>query len=176
METQEQSHTPSVVIVAAISRTTHALGNKNGLLWYIPSDLKRFKEKTLGHPVIMGRKTFESIITTLGKPLPDRQNIVVTRNPDFAYDGVTVASSLEEALAQAQAHNPTEIHIGGGAELYRQALPFVDKLFVTLVDDEPEADTFFPEFEHDFVIKKEHDVQEHNELKYQWVDYERKTQ
>ncbi len=163
-----------VCIVVAMSRNKRALGNKNGLLWHIPSDLKRFKEKTLGHPIIMGRKTFESIIAILGKPLPLRQNIVVTRNPDFTYDGVTVASSLEEALTQAQAHNPTEIHVGGGAELYRQALPFVDKLFVTFVDDEPEADTFFPEFEHDFVIEKEHDVQEHNGLKYQWVDYERK--
>jgi dihydrofolate reductase len=174
METEEQSHTPSVVIVVAQSRIRRALGNKNRLLWHIPQDLKRFKEKTLGHPIIMGRKTFESIVTILGKPLPGRQNIVVTRNPDFTYEGVIVASSLEDALAQAQALHPTEIHIGGGAELYTQALPFVDKLFVTFVDDEPEADTFFPEFEHDFVITKEHVAQEHNGLKYQWVDYVRR--
>jgi dihydrofolate reductase len=174
METDDQSHAPNVVIVVAMSRNRRALGNKNGLLWHIPQDLKRFKEKTLGYPVIMGRKTFESIVTILGKPLPGRQNIVVTRNPDFMYEGVIVASSLEDALAQARALHPTEIHIGGGAELYTQALPFVDKLFVTFVDDEPEADTFFPEFEHDFEIAETHEKQEHNGLKYQWVDYERK--
>lgn len=164
----------TVVIVAAIARNTRALGNKNKLLWHIPDDLKRFKEKTLGHPIIMGRKTFESIIAILGKPLPNRQNIVVTRNKDYFYRDVLVTSSLEEAFKRAQALNPSEIHIGGGAELYTQALPFVEKLYLTQVDDTPEADTFFPKFEHEFVITEAHEMREHNGLKYQWVDYKRK--
>ena len=162
-----------VVIVAAMSRKTHALGNKNGLLWHIPLDLKRFKEKTLGHPIIMGRKTFESIVAILGKPLPGRQNIVITRNPDFSYDNVMVASSIEDAFAQAQLLNPSEIHIGGGAEIYKQALPFVDELYVTYVDDEPEADTFFPPFEDMFTITCEHPEETYNDFSYQWVDYVR---
>ena len=160
-----------VVIVAAISRKTRALGNKNKLLWHIPQDLKRFKEKTLGHPVIMGRKTFESIVAILGKPLPNRTNIVVTRNQHFSYGGVVVTSSLEDALKEAEKLNPAEIHIGGGAELYKQALPFVDELYLTLVDDEPEADTFFPEFENEFIVTIEHEIQSHTDISYQFVDY-----
>ena len=162
-----------VVIVAAISRNKHALGNKNGLLWHIPEDLKRFKEKTLGHPVIIGRKTFESIVAVLGKPLPNRTNIVVTRNPNFSYDGVIVTSSLEGALQEASKLNPAEIHIGGGADLYIQALPFVDLLYLTLVDDEPAADTFFPEFEKEFIIAAEHEVEISGGITYQFVDYKR---
>ncbi len=162
-----------VVIVAAMSRKNRALGNQNGLLWHIPLDLKRFKEKTLGHPIIMGRKTFESIIALLGKPLPGRQTIVITRNPEFTYENVMVASSIEHAFAEAHTLNPTEIHIGGGAEIYAQALPFVDELYVTYVDDEPQADTFFPPFEDLFTVTCEHDIQTYQELTYQWVDYKR---
>jgi dihydrofolate reductase len=165
---------PKVVVVVAMSRTTHAIGNRNELLWHIPDDLKRFKEKTLGQPIIMGRKTFESILAILGKPLPGRQNIVVTRNPDYAYEGVLIATALEEALEKAKALDPTEIHIGGGAQIYKQALPFVDKLFVTFVDNESEADTFFPAFETDFEIVQTHEPKQFENLSYQWVDYKRK--
>lgn len=163
-----------VVIVVAQSRNKRAIGVGNGLLWHIPEDLKRFKEKTLGHPIIMGRKTFESIVAILGKPLPGRQNIVVTRNREYTYDGVIVTSSLEEALQKAHELDSEEIHIGGGAEIYAQALPFVDELFVTYVDDEPKADIFFPEFENDFTVAKTHEPKEHDGLSYQWVDYVRK--
>ena len=163
-----------VVIVVAMSKEKRALGHNNELLWHIPEDLKRFKEKTLGHPIIMGRKTFESIVAILGKPLPGRTNIVVTRNPDFTYEGVTVVSSLEDAFLKAQALNPSEIHIGGGADIYRQALPFTDELYVTCVDDEPESDTFFPEFETEFEIVQQHEPKTHEGLQFQWVDYKRK--
>lgn len=174
MQTASESETTKVVIVAAMSRETRAIGNKNGLLWHIPEDLKRFKEKSLGHPIIMGRKTFESIVAILGKPLPGRTNIVVTRNPNFTFEGVSVATSLEEAFVYARALNPTEIHIGGGAEIYTQALPFVDELYLTLVDDEPEADTFFPEFKNNFEIIKTHESRMFENLSYQFVDYKRK--
>ena len=163
-----------VAIVVAMSRKTRAIGNKNELLWHIPDDLKRFKEKTLGHPIIMGRKTFESILQILGKPLPGRQNIVVTRNPDYAYEGVLIVSSLEEALQKARALDPQEVHIGGGAELYAQALPFVDDLYVTFVDDDPEGDTFFPPFSDAFEVAHEHEARDHNGFSYQWVDYIRR--
>ena len=169
------SNKVNIVIVAAISKKGRALGNKNALLWHIPEDLKRFKKLTGHHPIIMGRKTFESIITVLGKPLPGRQNIVVTHNTEFAYPNVMVVSSLEDALRVAKELDSEEIHIGGGAEIYRQILPLVDKLYITFIDNEPaEADAFFPEFENDFVVTTLSEQQEYNGLSYQWVDYIRK--
>lgn len=164
-----------IAVVAAMSRKNRGLGHENRLLWHIPDDLKRFKELTAHHPIVMGRKTFESIVAILGKPLPGRPNIVVTRNPEFDYTGVTVVGSLEEGLEKAYELDQEEIHIGGGAEIYAQALPFVDKLYVTYVNDEPEADTFFPAFEDQFEIAHEHPMCEHNGLSYQWVDYTRNT-
>jgi dihydrofolate reductase len=137
--------------------------------------MKRFKALTLGKPIIMGRKTFESILKILGKPLPGRTNIVVTRQADYvAPEGVKVTATLEEAFGEAVKENPEEIHIGGGAELYRQALPYVDKLFITWFDSDQAGDTFFPEFESEFEIIEEHPIQKHGGLEYQWVDYIRK--
>lgn len=163
-----------IIIVAAMSRKGHAIGLENGLLWHIPDDLRRFKEKTGHHPIIMGRKTFESIVVILGKPLPGRQNIVITRNTEFSYPGVIASPSLEAALGEAHNLDSEEIHIGGGAEIYTQALPFVDTLYLTFIDDEPKSDTFFPAFENDFVVTEEHEPRTHNGLSYQWVDYIRK--
>lgn len=167
--------TPSVpvVMVAAMAKTSHVVGNQNTLLWHIPEDLKRFKQLTLGHPIIMGRKTFDSIIDILGKPLPDRRTIVLTRNHDFSYEGIAVAHTLEDAFAQAQAEAPDEIHIGGGAELYSQALPYTDRLHLTLVEDEPAGDSYFPDFIDDFTVTETHPAKQYNGLTYQWVDYER---
>lgn len=163
-----------VVIVAAMSKGHKAIGKENGLLWHIPEDMKRFKKLTVGHPVIMGRKTFESIVEIVGGPLPNRPNIVITRNTDFKYDGVEVVTSLEDGLEKAVAHNPNEIHIGGGSEIYKIAMPYVDKLMLTLVNDEPEGDAFFPEFENDFEVSEKHGVETHNNLEYEWVDFVRK--
>lgn len=163
-----------IVIVAAMQRDNRAIGKDNDLLWHVPADLKRFKELTTGHPIIMGRKTFESILAILGKPLPKRTNIVVTRDRNYTYEGVKIAHSLDEAFAIARAENPAEIHIGGGAEMYSQALPFVDKLYATWFFDTQEGDTFFPAFEEDFLITTEHPQQEHEGVKFQWIDYSRK--
>lgn len=167
-------HNIPIVIVAAMSRHQRAIGNKNSLLWHIPDDLKRFKKLTLGHPIIMGRKTFDSIIEILGKPLPGRSTIVLTRDQDYAYPGVKAAHTLELAVAMALEEHPSEIHIGGGAELYRQALPVASKLHITWVYDEPIADTFFPPFEDGFSITSESGDQEYKGLHYEWIDYERK--
>jgi len=164
-----------LVIVAGVGKTNLAIGNENKLLWHVPADLRRFKQLTLGHPIIMGRKTFESILEILGKPLPDRTNIVVTRDKNYQYDGIKIAHSLEEAIAIAQAENPTEIHIGGGAELYKQALPLVTKLHITWFFGEKTADTFFPDFINDFEVTAEHPKQTHEEIEFQWVDYVRKN-
>ncbi len=165
--------TAPVAITVAIARESRAIGKNGRLLWHIPADLKRFKELTLGCPVVMGRKTFESIVAILGKPLPGRTNIVVTRQSDYAYPEVTVVSSLEAGLQAASIENPREIHIGGGADIYRQALPYVDRLYVTYVEDEPEADTFFPAFGDEFTVVKEYEPAEHGDLRYQWVDLKR---
>lgn len=163
-----------VAIVAGIGAKNRAIGKDNSLLWHVPEDLKRFKALTLGKPVIMGRKTFESIVAILGKPLPGRTNIVITRNNDYKFPGALVAQTLEEALEIASTEKPTEIHIGGGAEIYKLALPYVDRLYLTLFDDDADGDTFFPEFETEFNIEKKHGTQTHQELNYEWVDYIRK--
>lgn len=168
------THNTPVVIVAGMGRNTRAIGMKNGLIWHVPADMKRFKALTLGHPIIIGRKTFESIVAIIGKPLPGRTNIIVTRNNDYSYPGTFTASSLTDAFTIALQESPKEIHIGGGSEIYTQAMPFVDRLHITLFDDNTEGDTTFPEFENDFTITTEHESQEHEGLKFQWVDYVRK--
>lgn len=165
-------HNIPLVIVAAMGKRTRTIGLDNNLIWHVPADLKRFKELTSGKPIIMGRKTFESILRILGKPLPGRTNIVVTRQADFSVpDGVIVTDSLEAAFVAAASEQPSEIHIGGGAELYRQALPYTDRLHLTLFDDDTPGDTEFPEFESDFLEVTRSDMQLHNNLAFEWVDY-----
>lgn len=163
-----------IVIVAGIGARTRAIGKDNQLLFHVPDDLRRFKELTLGHPIILGRKTFESIVSMLGKPLPGRTNIVLTRDESYAPPGALVAHSLEEAFESAAKENPREIHIGGGEELYQMTLPYVDKLFLTLFDDDREGDSSFPEYENEFVEIYRHGIREHEGVKYEWVDFERK--
>lgn len=164
-----------LVIVTAMTKNQQVIGDKNKLLWHIPADLKRFKALTLGHPIIMGRKTFESILAILGKPLPNRTNIIVTRDSEYLYEGVKVAHSLDEALNLAQAENPSEIHIGGGGELYKEALPLVSRLYITWVESDVTGDTFFPEFLSDFAVLTEHSPEHYEGINFQWVDYMRKV-
>ncbi|MFZ2555856.1 MAG: dihydrofolate reductase [Minisyncoccia bacterium] len=165
-----------ISIIAAIGRN-RVLGKDNELLWRIPDDLKRFKELTLGHPIIMGRKTFESIIASLGKPLPGRTNIVVTRDPMWdlrSPTSVMRAGSIEEAIEKAKAALGGEkIFIGGGGQIYAEALPLVDKLYLTLIDDEKEGDSFFPFYESEFTNIVFEEFREYEGLKYRWVDLER---
>ncbi len=163
----------SVVAIGSDHQHNRVIGDGNGLLWHIPDDLRRFKEITMGHPVIMGRKTFESILSILGKPLPGRTNIVITRDTAWTYDGALVAHSLEEALRQAREIDDEEIFIGGSGQIYHEALPFIDRLYLTLIDDEKEGDSFFPAYEHVFTEKISEEGREHNGLKYRWVTLER---
>jgi dihydrofolate reductase len=133
-------------LIAAIGRG-RAIGKGGALPWRVPEDLKRFKALTTGHAVIMGRKTFDSI----GRPLPNRLNIVVTRGAPDLPEGVVRCASLGEAVARARQTDPEPFVIGGG-EIYREALPLATRLHLTLVGQDVEGcDAFFPEYEHDFV-------------------------
>ena len=163
---------PLITAVVAIGKNRE-LGKNDKLLWHIPDDLHRFKRLTLGHPMIMGRKTFESIVGYIGGPLPGRTNIVVTKDPNWKYAGVTKASTLESAIEIARRLDSEEIGIGGGASIYEQALPYIDKLYLTLIEDEKPADTFFPPYKHMFKKKVFEESHEWNGLKYKWVDLER---
>lgn len=115
------------------------IGSENQIPWHLPNDLRFFKKQTSGHHVIMGRVTFKS----LGKPLPNRTNIVITRNPYFLAEGVVVVNSIEEALRLAKTNGETEAFIIGGASIYEAAMPYVDRMYITEVDLEPEGDTRF---------------------------------
>jgi len=165
-----------ICAVVAIGRKRE-LGKDNKLLWHIPDDLKHFSQLTRGHPIVMGRKTFESIVDYAGGPLPGRTNIVLTRKRGLRnpFDNVLWAGSLREAIEVAKKQpGADEIHIGGGAELYKQALPMINKLYLTLIDAEaPEADAFFPPYEKEFTKKVFEEEHEWNGLKYKFVDLER---
>ncbi|GAA5525187.1 IS1595 family transposase ISSsu9 [Microbulbifer aestuariivivens] len=132
-------------MIAAMARN-RAIGRDNTLPWRISADLQFFKRVTMGKPLLMGRKTFESI----GRPLPGRVNIVITRNAAWRADGVTVVSSLQEGLSAARQaaveSGSAEVMVIGGAEIYRQALPLAQRLYVTEVDAEVAGDAFFPVF------------------------------
>ena len=129
-------------IIAAVGRERE-IGASNAILWNLPEDRKKFRETTTGHSVIMGRKTYESIISFLGKPLPNRTNIVITRNTDFKAPGCIIVHSMEEALATTNSDG--EVFIIGGGAIYEQTLPYVDRLYLTQIDESyPNADVFFP--------------------------------
>ncbi len=127
-----------LTIIVAISEN-NAIGKNNQLLWHLPADLKHFKEITTGHTIIMGRKTYDSI----GKPLPNRRSIVITRSTDLVIDGVEVVNSLNEAIELCKPDE--QAFIIGGAEIYNQAMPYVTAIHLTKVHQQYEADAFFPE-------------------------------
>jgi dihydrofolate reductase len=129
----------SIIVAASLN---NGIGIANGMPWHLPEDFKFFKNTTWGFPLIMGRKTFESI----GKALPGRKNIVITSNKDFSADGIFVANSLEQAIAIAEEENTKEIFIAGGANVYAQALPLANKVYLTRVNTSINADAYFPEF------------------------------
>lgn len=157
-----------ISIIAAIAEN-NAIGKNNQLLWHLPTDLKYFKNKTSGHTVIMGRKTFDSV----GKPLPNRRNIVITRQP-LTLPGCEVVSSLEDALALCQAEH--EVFIVGGAEIYRQAMDVTNILYLTIVHKAFEADAYFPEIDKDKwkeTLREAHQPDEKNNLAFSFVTLER---
>ncbi|OGE25782.1 hypothetical protein A3H85_01360 [Candidatus Daviesbacteria bacterium RIFCSPLOWO2_02_FULL_40_8] len=129
------------IIVAASENMV--IGKKGGLPWYIPEDLKRFKNITTGHPIIMGRKTHQSI----GRPLPNRTNIIITRDATYKAEGCIVVNSVEQALQQAQG-NPgaQEIFIIGGGEIYQQVMNKVERIYLTLIKGDLDGDVYFPDY------------------------------
>ena len=135
-------------LIVAVSRNG-VIGRDNQLPWHLPEDLKFFKTVTMGKPILMGRKTFESI----GRPLPGRTNIVITRDPDWHSPGVEVAGSLEAALQLGEkacsAVGEEEVMVIGGEQIYRLSLPLADRLYLTQVDAEIEGDAYFPAFDFD---------------------------
>ena len=156
-----------ISIIAAIGQNRE-LGRGNKLLWHISADLKRFKQLTQGHAVIMGRKTFESI----GKPLPNRTNIIITRDDKFTVPDCKVVYSIKEAINIAKEVSPGEIFFIGGGEVYRQALPYADKLYLTMVSGRYEADTFFPPYPifKRVVFEKKG---EEKGIKFKWIELEK---
>lgn len=126
----------SIIVATA---TNGAIGNDNKLLWHLPADMKFFKEKTMGHHIIMGRKTYESI----GRPLPGRTTVIITRDHSFKAEGSFVVYSLEEAIELASSNGDEEAMITGGAEIYKLAVDYADCIYLTEVQGEFEADTFF---------------------------------
>lgn len=131
-----------VSIIAAMDRK-RGIGVDNKLPWRLSADLKRFRELTMGHHIIIGRKTFESI----GRPLPGRRMIVVTRDSNYKAEGCDLAHSLEDAIDLARERGESEAFICGGAEIYAQSIDVADRMYLTFVDAEVVADTFFPEFD-----------------------------
>jgi len=128
------------------------IGKEGRLPWHLSADLKRFKSLTMGHYLIMGRKTFESI----GRPLPGRTMIIITRNRSYAAEGCLIAASLKAAMAIAEERGESEAFIAGGGEIFTQALPLADRIYLTLVHAVVEADVFFPEYEPKEWIEAEH--------------------
>jgi dihydrofolate reductase len=157
-----------VTLIAAMG-VNRAIGLGGVMPWHLPGELKHFKQTTMGKAIVMGRKTWESI----GRVLPGRQNIVVTRNRDYLAAGCDVVSSLEQALVVAESD---EAMIIGGGELYRQALPLAKKMILTRVDCEPEADTWFPEWEKSewrIISSRSEPAYERNQYTYQVEDWEK---
>lgn len=157
------------VIVAASENDV--IGRDNALIWHLPADLKHFKALTTGHAVVMGRKTFESI----GKALPHRRNIVVSRNPLFTAEGCEVAASVEEALALVEGED--EVFVIGGGRLYNELWSRADRLYLTRVHTETEGDTFIPavdEREWELVGREDFKADEKNEFDYSFLEFCRK--
>ncbi|MCG8340248.1 MAG: dihydrofolate reductase [Cytophagales bacterium] len=148
------------------------IGRNNKIPWHMPADLKHFKHKTLGHAIIMGRKTFES----LKKPLPGRTTIIVTTNQHYQVPRCTVVHEIVEAFQVAQQAGETEVFIAGGGEIYRKTLPFADKIYLTIIRTKVEGCTFFPVIDNNIwtVIKREsYAPDEKNPYPYDFMELER---
>lgn len=166
-----------IALIVAMARN-HVIGKNNTMPWHLPEDLRYFKRVTLGKPVIMGRNTYESI----GKPLVQRPNIIISRNAGYKVEGATVVHSLDAALAlgaglQRDAGPDSELMIIGGAQIYTQALPFAQRLYLTEVHAELEGDAFFPHFDRSQwqeVAREEHPACARNPYAYDFLVLDRK--
>lgn len=158
----------TLTLIAAMGKN-RAIGLNGRMPWHLPAELQHFKKTTMGKTIVMGRKTWQAI----GRPLPGRQNIVVSRNPDFHAEGADLASSVDDAVAMSESD---EVMIIGGGQLYALALPSATRMVLTLIDIEPEADTWFPEWddsEWTQVAEEHFPVDDGNELAYRIVELRR---
>ena len=161
---------PEIILIAAVGKAG-VIGVENRLPWHLKADLQRFKRLTTGRPVIMGRKTWES----LGRPLPGRQNIVISRNRDYRAAGAQVVASLDQAIRDYA--GVSSIFVIGGAQIYAAALPFADALELTEVDASIQGDAFFPEFDRDQYVesfREHHEADSENDHAFDFVSYRRK--
>jgi len=160
-----------ISLIAAVAENG-VIGRNNEMVWNLPDDFKYFKQTTSGHPIVMGRKTFES----LGKPLPNRVNIVITRNADYHPAETVVTRSLDEALDKALHTQSPETFVIGGAEIYRQAISRADRLYLTEVKGTFEGDTYFPDFNRtDWreVSRRHHPADDRHTVAFDFVIWER---
>ena len=164
-----------IAMIAAVAEN-NAIGINNKMPWYLPGDLRYFKAVTMGKPIVMGRKTFES----LGKPLPGRTNIVITRDKGYSRDGIKVVHSLSDALSLADdiamIDGISEIMVIGGAEIYKQAMPKAERLYLTRVYQSFEGDAFFPEFDKGLwqeIAREDHCTEDEKALTYSYLVLER---
>ena len=155
-----------IKIIVAISKN-RVIGDSNKLIWHLPADLKRFKEVTGGHPIVMGRKTYQSI----GRPLPNRRNIIITRDENYEVDGCEVVNSIEEALLLTN----SDCFIIGGGEIYKQTLHIATQIYLTQVDENFDGDTTFPELPPYWYVSNKEDFEsdEKNPYKYSFILYEK---
>ena len=159
-------------IIVAVGENNE-IGCRNQLLWRLPADLRRFKKLTVGHSVVMGRKTFESLPNG---PLPDRKNIILSRNPNFLYENCLVFSSLADALIKLSGED--EVYIIGGSQVYMKALPYADKLYLTRVHANfPEADAYFPAIswtDWEKMNEEKHPADEKNRYSFTFYEFDKK--
>lgn len=159
--------TPKISIIVAMAKN-RVIGRDNDMPWHLPADLQHFKKTTLDKPIIMGRKTYESI----GRPLPKRHNIIISRNADYSVEGCDVVGSLEEAIKIAG--DVDELFIIGGGFLYEQTIDKADRLYLTFIDLDVEGDTLFPEYEHLALRKiasEHHQKDEKNPYDYEFTEF-----
>lgn len=159
----------NITLIAAMSEN-RVIGRDNDLAWHLPDDLKRFKELTRGHHVIMGRKTYESV----GRPLPGRTNIVVTNQKDYKAPGCIIVHTLKEAIQKAE--NDSQPYVIGGGKIYDQALPLADTLELTQLHAKVEGDTYFPEVDTSkwqIVAKESHPADDKHEFAFDFLTYQR---
>ena len=161
------------IVVAAAEN--NAIGKDNRLIWRLPDDMKFFKEKTVGHCIVTGRKNYESIPDKF-RPLPDRTNIVVTRSKTYSAPGAIVVHSVEEAIAKAKAHGETMLGVIGGGEIYREMLKYTDIIWLTRVHHEFNAHVFFPELDPTvwkITWREEHQADDRHAYAFTFLKYER---
>jgi dihydrofolate reductase len=160
-----------ITVIAAIAKN-YALGKDNDLIWHLPADLKRFKKITTGHYILMGRNTYESI----GRPLPNRTTIIITRNKNYFKEGCLIANSLEAAIEMAK--EEAQVFIIGGAQIYKETIAkdLAEQLDITFVDNEFEADVYFPEIDAKVwkeVARENFKADEKNEYDYSFISYQK---